>query len=218
MPTPSAPPRFLRRLRRRPILLTAMALGLAAGGAATLLGARGTSAALLFWNAAALTYAVAISVTLWDDDPDALARRAAELDSDQWIVLLASSIAAVAALAAVMADLVAAKGTPQATGAAILAGGTVVVSWVFAQVLFAHHYAHVHWLGGKGLDFPGNDEPDFPEFLYFAMTVGMTAQVSDVTTRTARMRRVVLGHAALSFLFNAVILAAAVNLAAALLG
>ena len=209
---------ILPRLRRRPILLTSLAVGLAAGLLAWLLGARGTGAVLALWNAAALTYAVAITVTLWDDDPEALARRAAELDADQWVILTASTIAALAALGGVVADLAAAKGTPQATGAAILAGGTVVVSWLFVQVLFAHHYAHVHWLGGQGLDFPGNDRPDFPEFLYFAMTVGMTAQVSDVTTRTARMRRIVLGHAALSFLFNAVILAAAVNLAAALLG
>jgi len=209
---------ILPQLRRRPILLASLGMGLVAGLIAWMLGTRGTSAALVSWNAAALTYAVAVCVLLWDDDPEALASRAAELDADQWAILLASAIAAVAALGAVVADLATAKGTPQATSAAFLAGGTVVASWLFVQILFAHHYAHVHWLGGKGLDFPGNERPDFPEFLYFAMTVGMTAQVSDVTTRTARMRRVVLGHAALSFLFNAVVLAAAVNLAAALLG
>jgi uncharacterized membrane protein len=209
---------MLPGLGRRPILLTALAVGLAAGLLAWILGARGTSAALAAWNASALCYAVSITATLWNDGPEALARRAAELDADQWSILLLSILAALAALGAVVADLAAARGTPQAAGAAILAGGTVVVSWVFVQVLFAHHYAHVHWLRGEGLDFPGNDRPDFPEFLYFAMTVGMTAQVSDVTTRTARMRRMVLGHASLSFLFNAVVLAAAVNLAAALVG
>ncbi|MBI0534869.1 DUF1345 domain-containing protein [Roseomonas sp. KE2513] len=206
------------RLQRRPILLSSLVLGLAAGLVAWLAGLRGTSSVLAFWNASALAYTVAISVALWDDEPEELAARAAALDQDQWGILLASVIAALAALGAVVADLATAKGTAQATGAALSAGGTVVVSWLFVQVLFAHHYAHVHWLGGQGLDFPGNDRPDFPEFLYFAMTVGMTAQVSDVTTRTATIRRAVLGHAALAFLFNAVILAAAVNLAAALLG
>ena len=125
-------------------------------------------------------------------------------------------MAAVAALVAVGLDLAAAKGTARAGGAAALAVGTVVVSWLFTQILFAQHYAHAHWLRGEGLDFPGSDRPDFPEFLYFSMTVGMTAQVSDVTTRSPAMRRLVLAHAALAFLFNAVVLATTVNLAAAL--
>ena len=204
-------------LRRRPILLAAVGVGLAAGGLAALLGPRGTTAALIGWDAAVVAYVGAIFRSLWGATPDAMRRRAAALDEGRWAILLLSVAASLASLVAVVADLAAAKGTPGADDAALVAGLTVLLSWGFVQVLFARHYAHEHLLHG-GLAFPGNERPDFPEFLYFAMTVGMTAQVSDVTTTSAAMRRTVLGHATLAFLFNAVVLAAAVNLAAALVG
>jgi uncharacterized membrane protein len=66
---------------------------------------------------------------------------------------------------------------------------------------------------GTGL-VPGNDRPGAGEFLYFALCVGMTCQVSDVTTSSAPMRRLVLLHGLVAFVFNTVILAAAVNIAA----
>nr|WP_280855688.1 DUF1345 domain-containing protein [Pararoseomonas indoligenes] len=182
------------------------------------MGAGGIARWLFSWDAAAVVYMGAVLVMLWGADPDRMKRRAEELDEDQWTILLLSVTASLASIAAVALDLAGAKGTGRAEEAALLAGATILVSWTFVQVLYAHHYAHAYWLRGEGLDFPGNEEPDFPEFLYFAMTVGMTAQVSDVTTQSAAMRRLVLGHSILSFLFNAVVVAAAVNLAAALVG
>ena len=208
----------LPRLGRRPILIGAIAAGALGWAAARFLGAQGTATWLFAWDTAALAYMGAVLVALWGSDPDRMRKRAEELDEDEWAILLLSVVASLASLVAVAVDLTGARGTDRAEAAALLAGGTVLVSWAFVQVLYAHHYAHAHWLRGKGLDFPGNEEPDFPEFLYFAMTVGMTAQVSDVTTRSAGMRRLVLGHSILAFLFNAVVVAAAVNLAAALVG
>ncbi len=83
------------------------------------------------------------------------------------------------------------------------------------HVLLAHHYMHECWLeGGRGLAFPGEGRPGTSDFLYLALTVGVTRQVSDVTTASAAMRRLVLLHGLVSFLFNAVIVGAAVNLAA----
>ncbi|WP_376097646.1 DUF1345 domain-containing protein [Roseomonas sp. CCTCC AB2023176] len=204
-------------LGRRPALLIAIGCGVIGAAVAAIAGVRGTGAAVIGWDASVIAYLASLLPRVWAASPEAMARRAGELEGSRWTVLTLSAAAAVASLVAVVADLAVAKGTPGAGAAAALAGGTVILSWCFVQVIFAHHYAHEHLLHG-GLSFPGNDRPDFPEFLYFAMTVGMTAQVSDVTTTTPAMRRVVLGHAALAFLFNAVVLAAAVNLAAALVG
>ncbi len=68
-----------------------------------------------------------------------------------------------------------------------------------------------------GLVFPGGDgTPEFTEFLYLAFTIGMTFQVSDVTTGTPRMRRLVLLHGLVAFAFSAMILAATVNIVAGL--
>ena len=40
-----------------------------------------------------------------------------------------------------------------------------------------------------GLFFPGNEDPDYWDFLYYALVVAMTAQVSDVQVRTRHWRR-----------------------------
>ena len=126
----------------------------------------------------------------------------------------ASVAAAIASLGAVVVELAAARGSPAATGSAALAALTLLLSWAFVHVLFAGHYAHEYWLAGGGLAFPGGERPDHAEFLYLAFAVGMTCQVSDVTTASAAMRRLVLLHGMVSFLFNAVIVGAAVNVAA----
>jgi uncharacterized membrane protein len=147
--------------------------------------------------------------------PTIMEFRAARLDEGRWAILAATLAAAHASLAAVMWQIAAAP-TPIPWHALVLALGSIMLSWTFVHVLFATHYAHEHWLSGTGIDFPGNNRPDFLEFLYFAFTIGMTFQVSDCTTQTAAMRRLVLLHGLVSFVFNAVILAAAVNLAAGL--
>jgi len=50
--------------------------------------------------------------------------------------------------------------------------------------------------------------------LYYSFVVGMTTQVSDVQVLTTPMRRVTLVHSIISFFFNTVLLALAVNIAA----
>ena len=77
-------------------------------------------------------------------------------------------------------------------------------------------YAHLFYRdapGGEGgLAFPGPRKPDDFDFAYFAFTVGMCFQVSDVVVTSAQIRRAVLGHAVLSFAYNTVIVALVLNL------
>jgi uncharacterized membrane protein len=54
--------------------------------------------------------------------------------------------------------------------------------------------------------------PGYRDFAYVAFTIGMTYQVSDTTLRDPRIRRTVLAHATLSYVFGAVIVAGTVNL------
>ncbi|CAO3427253.1 DUF1345 domain-containing protein [Azospirillum doebereinerae] len=212
----------LRHLRNRPSLLTALAVAVAGAGVAALWV--GPSTALLIgWDAGVALYIVLASVLMSRATVESMRRRAQRLDPGKWGVLAGAVAAALASLVAIGVELIAAKGEPHAGLAAALAAMTVLLSWSFLHVFFAQHYAHDYWLNGKdsdgkGLDFPGNDQPDYLEFLYFSFTVGMTAQVSDVTTRDAGMRRLVLMHGALSFLFNTAVLALGVNLAAGLVG
>ena len=70
----------------------------------------------------------------------------------------------------------------------------------------------------RGLAFPGHEDPDYLDFFYHSAVVGMTSQVSDVTVHSRAMRRLVLLHGLLSFAFNLIVLAMAVNVFASALG
>lgn len=98
----------------------------------------------------------------------------------------------------------------------VLSLASVPLGWTMLQAVFAFHYAHAYYSGdGKrpagGLEFPGKSEPKAWDFLYHGFTVGMTAQVSDVTVLTTRMRRLTLAHSLVSYAFNTFVLAVAVN-------
>jgi uncharacterized membrane protein len=203
-------------LRHRPLLLFSAGVGLLAGLGCAALGLRPSQSVLLGWNLAVLLWLGLTATSMVPASPSMMQMRAAKLDEGRWAILAATLGAALASLAAVMWEIAAAP-TPVPPGTLELAFGTILLSWTFVHVLFAAHYAHEHWLSGKGIEFPGNDKPDFLEFLYFAFTIGMTFQVSDASTQTPPMRRLVLVHGVVSFLFNAVILAAAVNLVSGLI-
>ncbi|WP_026622843.1 putative membrane protein [Ensifer sp. WSM1721] len=112
-------------------------------------------------------------------------------------------------------------------GELILAFASVTLGWATVHTMAALHYAHLYWLAShhgdgnpaaRGLAFPETDAPGGYDFLYFAFVIGMTAQTSDVAITTTAMRRVNLVHAIVSFFFNTVLVAAAVNAAVQLAG
>jgi uncharacterized membrane protein len=97
---------------------------------------------------------------------------------------------------------------------------TIVCSWLLVHTVFALRYARVYYTEPEGgIDFKsrGHERPDYLDFAYTAFTVGMTFQVSDTDITRREMRRQVLRHALISFLFGAVILATTVNVIASLL-
>ena len=105
---------------------------------------------------------------------------------------------------------------------------TLLLTWLVTHVCFAFRYAHEYYerepdpsQGGVlvcgGLDFPGGQAPDYWDFMYFSLVLGMTFQVSDVEITSRKLRRLATLHGLLGFMFNTVLLAFAVNLAASLL-
>ncbi len=105
----------------------------------------------------------------------------------------------------------------------VLVATTLLVSWLMTHTVFAFRYAHEYyqWQGSpdvidKGLDFPGDVPPDYWDFFYFALVLGMTFQVSDVQITSRKLRRLATLHGLLGFLFNTVILALSVNIGASL--
>jgi uncharacterized membrane protein len=202
-------------LRHRPRLLLAAALGILAGLGAHATGAAASDAVLIGWCVAAACWLLLVLAAMLPAPASAMRARTATLDEGRWSMLCATLSAALASLGAVVWALAEAP-SPAPASTVTFGIGTVLLSWLSVHVLFALHYAHEDARPGNGIAFPGDDEPDFGEYLYFAFTVGMTFQVSDATTASAAMRRLVLVHALTSFLFNVTIIGAAVNLAAAL--
>jgi uncharacterized membrane protein len=207
----------LRHLRHRPALLS----GLVAGVLAALVSAtmrRPVTAALIGWNLGVVVYALTLLRVVGRSSVEALRRSAAELDEGRWTVLAITVGAALASLVAIVAELARVHGHPHAAWSETLAGTTVVLSWFFVHAVFATHYAHEYWRDGTGLSFPGNDRPDYGEFLYFSFCIAVASQVSDVSTQSASMRRLVLAHSMVAFLFNTAVVALGVNIAASLAG
>ena len=98
---------------------------------------------------------------------------------------------------------------------------TVLVSWMTLNFIYVLKYAHLCYGPAKGgIDFGDPDtraRPTYRDLAYVAFTIGMTYQVSDTVLRHPQMRRTVLSHAALAYLFGVVIIAGAINLIAGLM-
>ncbi|MBE9605462.1 DUF1345 domain-containing protein [Acetobacteraceae bacterium H6797] len=201
-------------LRRRPSLIAGIVAGLLVGGGAALFGTLPSTAVLLGWCALAVVHMAPLAWMLQRSTPARLKKRAEDLDDGQWGVMLASLAACIASILAVVWHLRVAH-QQNDVSLAMLGILTILLSWLLVHVLFAGHYCHEYWQNGGGIDFPGDEKeaPDFLEFMYFSLTIGMTFQVSDVTTTNRGTRRLVSLHGAISFLFNAVILACTVNMA-----
>jgi uncharacterized membrane protein len=100
---------------------------------------------------------------------------------------------------------------------------TTAISWAFVHLLFALEYACLYYAPGPdgdhvgGLDFPGPQQPNYVDFLYFSFVIGVACQTAEVATLSRPMRRIVLAQGLIAFVFNTVILAATVNVAAGLI-
>jgi uncharacterized membrane protein len=105
----------------------------------------------------------------------------------------------------------------------VMAGFGALLGWFVLHTVMAFHYADIHYFDDpdcvgdeKDLLFPGGNNPGPWDFLYYSFVVGMTAQVSDVQITTTVMRRATMMHGIVSFLFNTVLIAMAVNAAVAM--
>ena len=214
-------PRLLRSARLRPRLLIAVAAALALFVLLPF-DQRLTSSTLLAWDAGVLLYLGLAAAMMVRSSVAKMRDRAEKEDEGAIAVLILTLGAAVASLAAIAAELSgihSAGGRDQAIRLG-LAALTILCSWFFVNLMFAVHYAHDYYGDAgqrRGLVFPGEDQPDYIDFLYFSFTIGAAAQTSDVTINSRRMRRLVLGHTVLAFLFNTTILALGINVGAGLL-
>jgi uncharacterized membrane protein len=212
-------PRLLRVMRARPRLFICIALGLAV---VVLLPHdwRWATRFLTGWDAGCLGYLVTIVTIMLGADPANIRRRAVMMDEGRFAILILTATGAIASLGAIVVELGDKENAHNPRHLA-LAVGTIALSWALTHTIFALHYAHEYYAEKRhadgGLAFPGKDEPDYWDFLYFSLVIGMTSQVSDVAVTSKGLRRIVAAHGVVSFFFNATLLALMVNIAASAL-
>ncbi|MEO7496273.1 MAG: DUF1345 domain-containing protein [Massilia sp.] len=176
--------------------------------------------ALISWNAAVWAYLGAMMWVMARADHRKVRAIAGKQDESAGLVLATLSLAALVSLYAIVSELseVARLPADERTAHYLLTALTIVGSWFLVGVLFCFHYAHLYYRGSAALlplKFPDETvEPDYWDFLYFAFTIAVAVQTSDVMVMTRAMRKLVLGHAILSFFFNLVILGLSINIAA----
>jgi uncharacterized membrane protein len=210
-------PYIIRVIRARPRLFLSALGGAAVSG---LLPAelRFPTRLLIGWDVGVAVYLALAYVLIAQSDVARIKRRAATQDEGRVAILVLTAAAALASLGAIVAEL---GSTDRRAMDLALAAFTIVLSWAFTHTMFALHYAHDFYdkraPEGGGLAFPGNEKPDYWDFVYFSLVIGMTSQVSDVAITCKPIRRTVSAHGVISFFFNAALLALLVNIAASAL-
>jgi uncharacterized membrane protein len=217
--TPLRLPYPMRIIAARPRLVASFLFGTAV---ALILPASLSAATrlLIGWDSGVVLYLLLFCSLAARSESQHIRLSAARTDEGRLALLVLTVLAAFTSFVAIVAELGASHGGIRTPGQIALAAVTVVLSWGFTHVVFALHYAHEFYGEGarsSGLVFPGSEEPDYWDFVYFAFVIGMTSQVSDVAVAAKRIRRTVTAHGIVSFLFNVALLALMVNLAAAAL-
>jgi uncharacterized membrane protein len=216
---------WINAFKARPLMVVAFVVGLAVS--LVVPGPlRHVTRALIGWNAGVWVYLVSTGWTMLSADHHRMRRNALLHAEGLVAVTSVAACAVVASLAAIMVELSQAR--PVSTHAVawphvVFALSTIIGSWLLLPLLFALAYASRYYEapGGSegGLAFPGatpDAPPGYADFIYFSLTLAATSQTSDVAVTRPQMRRWVVVQAVLSFAFNTMLLALAVNIAAGL--
>jgi uncharacterized membrane protein len=214
----------LRALQARPRLVAGVVCGVVT--AALVHGLfRPLTGAIVAWNIGCTVFLVLSAKMFSQFRSRDIAADAEAQEEGEWTIFWLTIGAVTASFGAIVGEFSAIKDSSPAVRDlhVALVAATLLVSWLMTQTLFAFRYAHEFYEADEdgrivgGLQFPGEERPDYWDFFYFALVLGMTFQVSDVQITSRKLRRLAAAHGLLGFLFNTVIIALTVNIAAGLL-
>ena len=158
----------------------------------------GASARAVFaWDIGSVALLLMFGFLLLNEgDDSAMARNAEAQEEGEWTVFVITLAGVLMSFAAITRVLSFAKDLPagwDGTSTSAWSRVTLFVSWLVTQVVFALRYAHEYYelrpgaaTVDGGLEFPGESGPDYWDFLYFSLVLGMTFQVSDVQITVAQ--------------------------------
>ncbi len=195
-------------------MLIAAALGVAAGTTTAVI-ASWQLAVLVGWDAAALFIVGSIWTFIPVLDSAATKRVASREDDSRALVDVVMVAACLISLVGVLLGLARANEQRGAAAAVLtsVAVFTVFLSWFTVHTLFVLRYARLYYTDSVGgIEFPSSEEPpDYLDFMYVSFTIGMTFQVSDTGIHQRPIRRAVIRHALLSYVFGTVIVGIVIN-------
>jgi uncharacterized membrane protein len=176
---------------------------------------------LIAWDCATGLYLILAVMMMVRSNIDRIRSRAAMQDEGRLVILGLTITTALVSLGGIVLELSEAK-TLKEHGVwqhIALAGLTVFLSWTFTHTIFALHYAHEYYTDldddlMRGLEFPGNEPPDYWDFVYFSFVIGTACATADVNVASRVMRRTTAIHCVVAFFFNTTILALTVNVGA----
>ena len=193
--------------------------GVVAGALALVPGASWSVAALIGMDAASLIFVTQVWFAVAGLDAAETERVAGPEDESPLaaeVVLLAAGVASLLAVVFTIAEA-GNEGAPQRGFLTVLAIVSVALAWTAVHTVFILRYARLYYSPPNGgIDFHG-ENPDYKDFAYLGLTIGMTYQVSDTDLAGKRIRHVALRHALLSYVFGTVIVATTISSVAALL-
>ena len=173
-------------------------------------------AVAMSFDLAALVFLLSLLPLLRDADIATIRRHASANAANRVQVLVVTTAVTLGVMAAIAGELPGAQaGDGMAMGKLI---GTLMLAWLFANSVYALHYAHLYYSSRPGtdgdcggLDFPGERPPDYLDFAYFSFTLGMTFQTSDTAITGHTIRRIVILQCLAAFVFNLGVIAFVIN-------
>jgi uncharacterized membrane protein len=178
---------------------------------------------LVSWNVGVALFLVLIFTWMTRMSPELICSRYIDEDESAPFILAVVVLAALLSVAAIVQPLATLKhvtGTERVAHM-VLVAVTLVSSWLLVPTMFTTHYADMFYSVEKTerpLSFPQTEMPAFWDFAYFSFTIAAACQTADVLTTRSSIRKVVIAHELISFLFNASILGFAINVTAGLIG
>jgi len=169
------------------------------------------------WDVTAIIFSAWIWLVIWPMGAADTAAKARSEDPNRTTSDILTLSAAVASIAAVGIVLIGAHSAHRLTADMLAAFGliSIAISWFTVHTIFTLRYALLYYDDAEGgVSFNQDEPPCYRDFAYLALTIGMTFQVSDTDVQSSEVRRSVLQHALISYLFGAVILAVTINVVA----
>jgi len=215
--------RLLRIIRARPHLFSGVGVGVLAFFLLTPVP-RGAIRAVLAFDIGSAVFLGLTAVSFFSSQDRDISADAKRQQEGEWSVFALTLIGAVMSFTSIFLFSGSSSSHKAERGLYLaFVVTTLMLSWLTTHVSFAYRYAHEYYTKNDkgdpdgGIEFPKDEKPDYLDFIYFSFVLGMTFQVSDCNVTSKKLRRLATLQGLIGFLFNTVILALSVNIAASLL-